>query len=105
MAVTNKEAIKKSTSTAAGILKSITSAVIEGKSFTHILCLVIYQKNSVSVNHLFLFQRVDPELLWCHEEDGGQHASIDFCYWDGEDQQPGEHTGIAVHQSQDRVTQ
>lgn len=44
-------------------------------------------------------------VLWSHEEDGGQCASIHLGYRDGEDEQPGENTGHGVDHSQDGITQ
>lgn len=54
---------------------------------------------------LYLFHSVDMDVLWCHEEDSGQCASIHLGYRDGEDQQPGEHTGKGVEYSQNGITQ
>lgn len=52
-----------------------------------------------------LLQCVNLNVLRCHEEDFGHHASIHLGYRYGEDRQPGEHAGEAVDHNQDRVTQ
>lgn len=54
---------------------------------------------------VYLFQSVNLNVLRCHEEDGGQCASIHLGYRYREDKQPGEHTGQGVDHGQDRVTQ
>lgn len=54
---------------------------------------------------LYLPGYMDLHILWCHEEDSGQCASVHLRYRDGEDREPGEHTDECMDQSQYRVTQ
>ncbi len=53
---------------------------------------------------MYLSQFVDLNVLWCHEEDGGQRANIHLGYGYSEDRQPGKHIGQEVDHNQDRVT-
>lgn len=54
---------------------------------------------------VYLFQCVNLNVLWCHEEDCGHRACIHLGYRYSEDEHPGKHTGQRVDDSQDRVTQ
>lgn len=53
----------------------------------------------------YLFQAVHLDVLWGHEQDGVQHASVYFCHRYGEHKNPGEHAGQGVHHRHDRVAQ
>lgn len=53
----------------------------------------------------YLFQFVHLDVLWGHQQDGAQRASVHFCHRYREHKQPGEHAGQGVHHSHDRVAQ
>lgn len=53
----------------------------------------------------YLFQPTHVDILWRHEEDGGQHSGVHLGDRDGEDEEPGEDTGDRVDHSQDGITQ
>lgn len=53
----------------------------------------------------YLFQFAHLDVLWGHEQDGVQHASIYLSHRYCEHKQPGEHAGQGVHHRHDRVAQ
>ena len=53
----------------------------------------------------YFFQFVHLNVLWCHEEDSSEDATVHFCHRDGEDWQPWEYACKGVDHSQDRKTQ
>lgn len=74
---------------------------------------MLYEKKTIVIEHVLnmnyffahLFQPAHVDILWRHEEDGGQRSSVHLSDGDGEDKEPGEDTGYRVDHSQDGVPQ
>lgn len=79
-----------------------TTATINHQLHLTILVSAVPTIETINSN---LFQPAHVDVIWRHEEDGGQRASVHLGHRDGEDEEPGEDAGYRVDHSQDGITQ